>query len=94
MIHWCDQISESFEIRQGVRQDRVLSMDLYKVYSNPLPDRLIELLIGGMVSEICCAATMCADDVTLTSDSRRNYKFLLMRVKIRDEWSVSYCNQS
>ena len=68
VVRWCDQTSEPFEILQGVRQGGVLSTDLYKVYSNPLLDRVTELLTGGMVGGVCCAAPACADDVTFTSD--------------------------
>ena len=54
VIRWCGETSEPFEpeIQQGLRQGGVLSTDLYKVYSNPLLDRVTSLLIGGMVGEI------------------------------------------
>ena len=68
VVRWCDQTSEPFEILQEVRQGGVLSTDLYKVYSNPLLDRVTGLLTGGMVGDVCCAAPACADDVTFTSD--------------------------
>ena len=54
VVRWCGQTSEPFEIQQGVRQGDVLSTDLYKVYSNPLLNRVTGLLIGGMVGEVCC----------------------------------------
>ena len=40
IVKWDGCLSEQFEIQQGVRQGGVLSTDLYKVYKNPLLDRL------------------------------------------------------
>ena len=77
VVRWCGATSEPFEIQQGVRQGGVLSTDLYKVYSNPLLDRVTSLLIGGMVGEISCAAPACADDVTFTSDEREELQVLV-----------------
>ena len=65
VVRWCGRTSEPF-VRQG--QGGVLSTDLYKVYSNPLLDRMSSLCIGGMVGEVCCSCPACCNDVTVTSD--------------------------
>lgn len=77
VIHWCGQISEPFEIQQGVRQGGVLSTDLYRVYVNPCLDRVVNLLIGGRVGEICCAAPTCADDMTFVTDDKKELQILV-----------------
>ena len=55
----------------------MLSTDLYKVYSNPLLDRVTSLLIGGMVGEVSSAAPACAEDVTFENDEREELQVLV-----------------
>ena len=65
-IKWNGQISEEFFIiEQGVRQGGTLSVDLYKVYINPLLDILSNTGLGGKIGNIYCCAPTCADDVAL-----------------------------
>ena len=59
--------SNKFEIKQGVRQGDILSTYLYKIYENPLLDRLEKIDHGAKKGEIGCAAPACADDVAVAS---------------------------
>ena len=77
VICWCGQMSKPFLIEQGVRQGRVLSTDLYKVYVDPCLDRVTNLMLGGMVGEIPCPIPTCADDMTELSDSKEELQTLL-----------------
>ena len=66
VIRWCGQMSKPFLIEQGFRQGGVLSTDLV----DPCLDRVINLMIGGMVGEIPCPIPTCADGMTALSDSK------------------------
>ena len=67
VIKWDGNFSKKFEIKQGVRQGGILSTDLYKIYENPLLDRLENIDHGAKIGEIGCAAPACADDVAVAS---------------------------
>ncbi len=84
VIRWEGELSEKFNIQQGVRQGGLISTDLYKVYINPLLDSLSSSLIGGKIGEINCVAPTCADDVTLLSDSPTTLQAL---INIADDYS-------
>jgi uncharacterized membrane-anchored protein len=51
----------------GVRQEGILSTDLYKLYINPLLDRLQDVGIGLKIGNINVNNTGCADDIALLS---------------------------
>jgi hypothetical protein len=61
-VKWADQRSE---LNQGVRQDGILSTDLYKLYINPLLKRLEGTNIGLRIGNISTNSTACVDDVAL-----------------------------
>ena len=44
--------SSAFEVTQGVRQCGILSADLYKMYVNPLLDRLNLTCLGAKIDNI------------------------------------------
>ena len=67
----------TWNLIQGVRQGGVFSADLYKVYSNPLLDRMTSLCICGMVGEVCCSCPACCNDVTFTSDEPEELQVLV-----------------
>ena len=66
-VKWEGQISSKFEVTQGVRQGGILSTDLYKLYINPLLDRLEQSGLGCKIGNVLCNVTACADDVALIS---------------------------
>ena len=67
VIKWEGQLSDVFDIGQGVPQGGIMSTDLYKVYENPLLDRLDDIFQGATIGEVKCAAPACADDVANAS---------------------------
>jgi hypothetical protein len=46
----------------------ILSTDLYKLYINPLLDRLETSRLGLKIGNISVSNTACADDITLISE--------------------------
>ena len=46
LVMWGGQLSDSFEIRQGVRQGGILSTNMNKAYNNKLLDRLESAMLG------------------------------------------------
>ena len=67
-VKWNGSISETFEVKQGVRQGGILSTDLYKLYINPLLERMEHTNLGTKIGNVLCNATACADDVALLSN--------------------------
>jgi hypothetical protein len=68
-IKWCGDISESFPIKQGVRQVGVLSTFLYKVYNNALLQDLQNQKLGFMIGRTYVGCPTCADDIALLSNN-------------------------
>ena len=62
-------ISDQFEIHQGVKQGGLLSADLYKLYVDDLLHILESSGVGGNNGNIVLNAAACADDVLLISNS-------------------------
>ena len=67
VVKWMGHVSSAFEVTQGVRQCGFLSADLYKMYVNPLLDRLNHTGIGAKIGNIICNTSAFADDITLNS---------------------------
>ena len=59
--------SSAFEVTQAVRQSGILSADLYKIYVNPLLDRLNHTGMGAKIGTIICNTSALADDITRNS---------------------------
>ena len=68
-VKWEKNISEPFDVAQGVRQGGILSADLYKLYANPVMDRIQMSNIGGYIGKVLCNQRGCADDLTLNTNS-------------------------
>ena len=65
MVHWGSSVSEAFGPSNGVRQDMVLSLHLFNVYS--LSEILNRVNIGCMISNVRFNHLMYADDTVLIS---------------------------
>ena len=66
-IKWAGSTSDCFKVGMGVQQGGILSTDLYKLYINPLLDRLQDVGIGLRIGNIKVNNTASADDVALLS---------------------------
>ena len=66
-IKWAGSTSDCFKVGMGVRQEGILSTDLYKLYINPLLDRLQDVGIGLKIGNINVNNKGCADDIALLS---------------------------
>lgn len=76
-IKWGGKISIPFKVNQGVRQGGILSTDLYKLYINPLLDRLEHTGLGYKLGNISINNTACADDIALMSDNPQDAQILV-----------------
>ena len=66
VIKWDGQLSEQLD-KTGSASGGILCTDLYKVYENPLLEKLDGIDQGTKIGEIGCAAPACADDVAVAS---------------------------
>ena len=76
-LKWKSQTSTFFKVSQGVRQCRILSADLYKIYVTPLLDRLNKTGLGAKVEDIICNTSAGADDVTINTYPDQDTQILL-----------------
>ena len=72
VVKWNGAYLEVFKVEQEVRQGGILSTDLYKLYGNSLFDRLQIPGIGCHIDEIFCVAPVCADDVALLAENKKD----------------------
>ncbi|KAK3109204.1 hypothetical protein FSP39_025480 [Pinctada imbricata] len=75
-VKWNGQLSDTFNVTQGVRQGGILSADLYKLYINDLLNRMQDSQIGGKVGNIPCSAPTCADDMSNLSNTEGDLQTL------------------
>ncbi|XP_052281161.1 uncharacterized protein LOC127878672 [Dreissena polymorpha] len=85
-VRYTSQISDSFRISQGVRQGGILSTDLYRLYVNPLLDRLVDTGRGGRISTVLANSSACADDVCLIGRNHADVQLMI-------DMSLSFANE-
>ncbi|XP_021377157.1 uncharacterized protein LOC110465561 [Mizuhopecten yessoensis] len=76
-VKWDGQLSDSFQILQGVRQGGLLSTELYKVYVNDLLNCIQSTGLGIKIGTNDCSAPTCADDVTILAHELSSLQTLL-----------------
>ena len=64
-INWNGAFSQSFGIRNGVKQGGILSPGLFCIYNDGLLVRLKQSKIGCLIGNTFVGALAYADDVTL-----------------------------
>ena len=69
-VKWKGEVSDSFEICQGVRQGGILSPHLYKMYVDPLLGELKRNALGAHVGTIYVGSVAVADDFLFMSNCR------------------------
>ena len=67
-VIWHGEVSDSFEIHQGVRQGGILSPHLCKMYGDPLLDELKRNAVGAHVGTIFLGSAAVADDFLFMSN--------------------------
>ena len=93
VVKWNGAYSDTFKLQRGVRQEGILSTDLFKLYGNDLLDRLKIPDIGSYIGKIPCIAPTSADDMVIASD---RLDTLLILLNIAVDYSCqehTYCNQ-
>ena len=91
-VKWQGQISEMFEIKQGVRQGGILSTLHYKLFNDDLLHLLEALKVGMAIGHIDCSCPTCADDVALLAKFRLCLQVLLTVVRYylgRERYSIN-----
>ena len=69
VVKWFGEQSSSFKINQGVRQGGIVSTDLYKIYQNPLLNRIQHSGLGARVGNVMCNISGCAGDLAVNVNS-------------------------
>jgi hypothetical protein len=62
-VKWAGELSESFDILQGVRQVGILSTHLYKIFVQDLLLELESQCLGFQLRDIYIGTPTCADDI-------------------------------
>lgn len=76
-VKWQGGISDSFPVKQGVRQGGILSTYLYKQYINDLLESLEKYRFGSSLGSIFAGCPTCADDIVLLSDSKQEMQDMI-----------------
>ena len=76
-IKWKGSISNSFEIKQGIRQVGILSPFLYKLYVNNLLEDLKQNSLGLKIGTTYVGCPTCADDIALLGSSQEELQCML-----------------
>ena len=88
VVKWNDAISESFQVKSGVRQGGILSPRLFIVYVDDLLLALRSSGAGCYMEELFVAAIMYADDLALLAPTRLSMQKLL---NICQNYGIEWC---
>ena len=86
-VKWNGFLSDSFKVKQGVRQGGVTSAPIYKVYTNRLLDQLTEHHTGHRIGTVKVPAPTCADDMAILSNAQTDTQ---MALNIVENYSKSH----
>ena len=76
-VKWNGIYSDSFKIRNGVKQGGVMSPLLFTLYVDILIKRLLSINVGCYIGSVCSAVFVYADDIILLSPTRKAMQILL-----------------
>jgi hypothetical protein len=77
LTKWAGELSESFDIFQGVRQEGILSTHLYKIFVQDLLLELESQCLGFQLGDIYIGTLTCADDIALIESSKDNLQIMI-----------------
>ena len=80
-VKWLGELNESFPVKQGVRQGRILSLFLYKTYLNPCLTELKQHKLGMCTGNIFCGCPTRADDFVMLSDCKHELQLMANVIK-------------
>ena len=86
-LKWNGFISDSFKVKQGVRQGGLTSAPIYKIYTNRLPDQLTEHHTGHRIGTVKAPAPTCADDMDILFNAQTDTH---MALNIVENYSKSH----
>ncbi|VDI39629.1 Hypothetical predicted protein [Mytilus galloprovincialis] len=76
-VKWINGFSNSFPVRQGVRQGGIISTHVYKMYINDLLTELEENGMGQYIVTNFTGCPTCADDIILLSSTEEEMQSML-----------------
>ena len=76
-VKWLDGLSQSFSIKQGVRQGGILSTHLYNIFVQDLLEELEQNAIGYHLGNIYVGSPACADDIAFISSDKYEMQTML-----------------
>ena len=80
-VKWDGNISKSFDEQQGVRHGGIVSLELYKVFINPLLEFYKTNNLGFKIGSIHIGNPNSADDIVLLSKSQQELQTMLSSQK-------------
>jgi hypothetical protein len=76
-VKWAGELSESFDILQGVRQGGILSTHLYTIFVQDLLLELESQCLGFQLGDIYIGTPTCADDIALIESNKDNLQIMI-----------------
>ena len=71
------EMSRSFRVEQGIRQEGIISTDFYKVHLNSLLYRIQYSGLDARICNITCYLIGCADYLAVSTNDRRGGQTLV-----------------
>ena len=80
-VRWEGKLSTPFSESQGVRQGSVWPPSVYKLFENPLMEKLKTESLGFKIGNVYIGAPMCAVDLLLISDKPEELQTMINYTK-------------
>ena len=80
-------ITENIDIFSGVKQEEIMSPQMYNVYGDELMTKILYEILVCMIGDHKYSAVFCADDIVLISTSRSKMQRM---IGICNEYGIQY----
>ena len=80
-VKWIGQCSESFPVKQGVRQGGILSTHLYKVFIDDFLETLQNKRLGLRIGTVYTGSPACCDDVAFLTKFKEELQIMFNEAK-------------